>query len=100
MMSTQVNVRLDEILLKEIDTLTKVLHISRTDWLRVKIARAVKEDTLNLKEAIAMEYAKGRITDEELKELLGADAEDVKYIVRQISKGKEEIDEMIEKGLL
>ena len=100
MMSTQVNVRLDEILLKEIDTLTKVLHISRTDWLRVKIARAVKEDTLNLKEAIAMEYAKGRITDEELKELLGADAEDVKFIVRQIRKGKEEIDEMIEKGLL
>lgn len=100
MISTQVNVRLDEILLKEIDTLTKVLHISRTEWLRVKIARAVKEDTLNLKEAIAMEYAKGRITDEELKELIGADAEDVKFIVRQIRKGKEEIDEMIEKGLL
>jgi predicted transcriptional regulator len=99
-MSTQVNVRLDEELLGEIDILTKVLHISRTEWLRTTIARAVKEDTLNLKEAIAMEYAKGRISDEELKDLLGADSEDVKFIVRQVRKGKRTIDDMVEKGLL
>ena len=99
-MSTQVNVRLDEELLSEIDILTKVLHISRTEWLRMTIARAVKEDTLNLKEAIAMEYAKGKISDEELKDLLGADSEDVKFIVRQVRKGKRTIDEMVEKGLL
>lgn len=99
-MSTQVNVRLDEELLNEIDILTKVLHISRTEWLRTTIARAVKEDTLSLKEAIAMEYAKGNITDGELKEILGADSEDVKIIVRQIRKGKRTIDDMMDDGLL
>jgi len=97
-MSIQVNVRLDNDLLKEIDALAKVLHVSRTEWLRMKIAKALQEDTLNLTEAIALEYAKGRITDEELTELLGKDAEDIKFIVKHLKKGKKQIDEMIKKG--
>lgn len=64
-MATQVNVRLDETLLNEIVILTKVLHVSRTEWLRMKIALAVKKDTLNLRESVALEYAKGRISDKE-----------------------------------
>ncbi|MEA3559464.1 MAG: hypothetical protein U9R75_09455 [Candidatus Thermoplasmatota archaeon] len=99
-MATQVNVRLDETLLSEIDTLTKVLHVSRTEWLRMKIALAVKNDTLNLREAVAIEYAKGRISDDELKNLLGADADDVKFIVKHLKKGKIELDEMMDKGEL
>ena len=99
-MSTQVNVRLDDLLLDEIDTLTKVLHISRTEWLRINIAFAVKKDTFKLKEAIAVEYAKGHISENELNNLLGADAEDVKFIVRHLKKGKDEIDEMVEKEIL
>ena len=99
-MATQVNVSLDETLLNEIDTLTKVLHVSRTEWLRMKIALAVKNDTLNLREAVAVEYAKGRISDKELKNLLGADADDVKFIVKHLKKGKIELDEMIDKGEL
>ncbi len=97
-MSIQVNVRLDDNLLKEIDALTKVLHLSRTEWLRNKIAHAVIEDTLNLSEAIALEYAKGHISEEELRELLGSDAEDIKFIVKRLHKGKRKIDDLIRKG--
>lgn len=99
-MSTQVNVRLDEHLLKEVDAITRVLHVSRSEWLRNKIAHAVKEETLNLREAIALEYAKGHISDEELKELLGMEAEEVKFIVEQMEEGKEKIDEKVEEGEL
>ncbi|MEF8879940.1 MAG: hypothetical protein V5A64_06080 [Candidatus Thermoplasmatota archaeon] len=99
-MSTQVNVRLEGHLLKEIDAITKVLHISRSEWLRNKIAYAVKKETLNLREAIALEYAKGHITDEELHELLGADAKDVKFIVKHMKKGKKIIDGKLEKKKL
>lgn len=99
-MSTQVNVRLEGRLLKEIDALTRVLHISRSEWLRNKIAYAVKEETLNLREAIALEYAKGQITDKELNELLGADAEDVKFIVRHMKKGKKIIDKKLKENNL
>ena len=96
-MTTQVNVRLDDVLLTEIDALTKVLHISRTEWLRTKIARAVKEDTLNLREAISLEYAKGRLTKDELFELLGSDAEEIDYIVERMRKGKTAIDSIVER---
>ena len=89
---------MDENLLKEIDALTKVLHLSRTEWLRNKIAHAVKEDTLNLSEAIALEYAKGHISEEELRELLGSDAEDIEFIVKHLHKGKRKIDDLIRKG--
>ncbi len=99
-MSTQVNVRLEGHLLKEIDALTKVLHISRSEWLRNKIAYAVKEEALNLREAIALEYAKGHITEKELRELLGANAEDVTSIVNHLKKGKQFIDTQLKKKTL
>lgn len=96
-MTTQINVKLEEQLLREVDALTKVLHISRSEWLRNKIAYAVKEEALHLREAIVMEYARGHITEEELEELLGADAEDVKYILRKVQEGKGRVDEMLKK---
>ncbi len=93
-MGVQVNIRLDEKLLKEIDALTGVLHLSRTEWLRMKIALAVKDDTLRLSEAIALEYAKGNISKEELKNLLGRDADDIIYVVKHLEKGKKYIDRL------
>jgi hypothetical protein len=99
-MSTQVNVRLDEHLLDEIDTITKVLHISRTEWLRTKIARAAKEDTLNLMEAIVLEYARGHISDEELDNILGSDAEEIRFIVNHVKKGKKDVENLVKKGIL
>ena len=99
-MSLQVNVRLDQTLLKEIDALSKVLHISRSEWLRNKIAYAVQEETLHLQESIALAYAKGKITEKELHELLGNHAQEVTYIVDHLNKGKNIIDNKMKKNLL
>lgn len=99
-MTTQVNIRLDDDLLKDIDAISRVMHISRTEYIKLKLAKALQDDTLNMTEAIVLEYAKGRISDKELEELLGKDAEDVKFIVEHLKKGKTEIDMKIKKGLL
>ena len=99
-MSTQVNVRLDDELLSEIDSISKVLHISRTEWLRMKIALAVKDDTLKLSESIALEYAKGRLSEKDMRDLLGSDADDIIYIVKHMKRGKKYIQEMVDKGKL
>ena len=99
-MFTQVNVRLDDELLSEIDSISKVLHISRTEWLRMKIALAVKDDTLKLSESIALEYAKGRLSEKDLRDLLGSDADDITYIVKHMKRGKKYIQEMVAKGKL
>lgn len=99
-MSIQVNIRLNEDLLGEIDAVSKVLHMSRTEWIRMKISQGLQNDTLNFTETIALEYAKGRIDDTELNNLLGKDGEDIIFIVEHLKKGKIEIDEMIKKGIL
>ena len=99
-MSTQVNIRLDDDLLSEIDSISKVLHVSRTEWLRMKIALAVKDDALKLSETIALEYAKGRISERELRDLLGTDGDDIIYVVKHMKRGKKYIEEMVAKGKL
>jgi predicted transcriptional regulator len=99
-MATQVNVRLDDHLLNEIDIITKVLHITRTEWLRTKIARAVKDDTLDLMEAIVLEYARGHISDDELNEILGTDAEEIRLVVHHVKKGRKDVEKMVTKGIL
>lgn len=99
-MALQVNVRLDQALLKEIDALTKVLHISRSEWLRSKIAYAVKEETLHLREAIALEYAKGNLSKQEFHHLLGNQDKEIIQIVDHLKKGKRTVDEKLQKNLL
>ena len=46
-------------------------------------------------EAIALEYAKGRISEQELRDLLGTDAKDIIFIVKHLKRGKSEIDETL-----
>jgi len=97
-MSTQVNVRMEQELLDEIDLISEVLHISRTEWLRMKIALAAKEDSINLREAIALEYARGHITEKGLRDSLGKDAEDIIFIVENMRDGKRYVEGIAKKG--
>ena len=93
-MTTQINIRLDKHLLQEIDALTRMLHVSRSEWLRMKLAEAVKENILKYREALALEYSIGHISFEELRAALGRDAEDVRLIHEMTRKGKKEIDRL------
>lgn len=93
-MTTQINIQLEEHLLKEIDAISSMLHIPRSDWLRMKLAEAVKETILNYREALVLEYTVGHITFEELRVVLGSDADEVKLIHEMTLKGKKEIDKL------
>ena len=93
-MTTQINIRLNEHLLQEINTIAHMLHVPRSEWLRMKIAEAVKQDILKYREALAMEYTMGHISFEELQTVLGRDAEDIRLINETTQKGKQEIDKL------
>ena len=93
-MTTQINIRLNEHLLQEIDTVAHMLHVPRSEWLRMKLAEAVKQDILKYREALAMEYTMGHISFKELQTAIGNDAEDVKLINEMTQKGKKEIDKL------
>lgn len=94
-MTTQINIRLDEHLLEEIDALTRMLHVPRSEWLRMKLAEAVKESILKYREVLALEYTMGHISYEDLHAALGKDAEEVKIIHDMTKKGKKEIDKLL-----
>ncbi len=94
-MTTQINIRLDEHLLEEIDALTRMLHVPRSEWLRMKLAEAVKESILKYREVLALEYTLGHISYEDLHASLGKDAEEVKIIHDMTKKGKKEIDKLL-----
>ncbi len=93
-MTTQINIRLDEHLLQEIDALSRMLHVPRSEWLRMKLAEAVKDSILKYREALALEYTMGHISYKELHAALGKDAEDIKLIHEMTKKGKKEIDNL------
>lgn len=57
-------------------------------------------DTLNLTKVIIIEYPRGRISDDELNELLDKDAEDIRYIFHHVIRGKKDIIDLAEKGML
>lgn len=97
-MSKQVNIRLENAHLQEIDILAKVLHQTRTDWLRQKVAEGFRRDIYEHVETIILEYSKGTITEQELVRLLGKNApviaEEVysEYVKKQIQAGLKDIE--------
>lgn len=93
-MTAQINIRLDEHLLKEIDALSRMLHVPRSEWLRMKLAEAVKDSILKYREVLALEYTIGHISFDELHAALRSDAEDVRLIHKMTQKGKKEIDKL------
>lgn len=96
-MTTQINIRLDEHLIQEIDALSHMLHVPRSEWLRMKLAEVVKDSIFKYREALALEYTMGHISFEELHTLIGRDADDVKLINDMTQKGQKEIDKLFEK---
>lgn len=93
-MTTQINIRLNEHLLQEIDTLAHMLHVQRSEWLRMKLAEAVKEDLLKYREVLAMEYTMGHISFKELQTAIGHEAEDVRMISEITQNGKKQINRL------
>jgi len=96
-MTAQINIRLDEHLIQEIDALSHMLRVPRSEWLRMKLAEVVKDSIIKYREALALEYTMGHISFEELRTLIGRDADDVKLINDMTQKGKKEIDKLFEK---
>ena len=56
--TTQLNVRLSESLLKDIDIVSKMLNISKTDWIRLTLARGAFEEKTRLLQEMKMREVK------------------------------------------
>ena len=73
---------------KEIELVSKILHIPKVDWARNVLAHEVKKELEEQKSFIALEYMKGNISRADLVEFLGKkDADDVDYIMKKSKEG-------------
>ena len=73
---------------KEIELVSKILHIPKVDWARNVLAHQVKKELEEHKSFVALEYMKGNISKAELVKFLGKkDADDVDYIMRKTDEG-------------
>lgn len=66
-MTTQVNIRMSDDLIKDIDTIADNLHISRADWMKTTLAKIVREEKDKLLFNISEKFARGQMSEKELK---------------------------------
>jgi len=84
MQTKQLNVKLMPELDKEIEIISKILHIPKVDWARNVLARQVKKELEEHKSFVALEYMKGKVSRAELVGFLGSkDVEDVDFIIKK-----------------
>ena len=73
---------------KEIELVSKILHIPKVDWARNVLAHQVKKELEEHKSFVALEYMKGKLSRTELVKFIGKkDADDVDYIKKKTDEG-------------
>ena len=83
---------------KEIELISKILHIPKVDWARNVLAHEVKKELEEHKSFIAIEYMKGNISKSELVKFLGRrDVADVDYIKKKTDEGYKAAKELAKK---
>jgi len=79
--------RMEPQMKKEVGIISRVLHVSESEWLRNKIAYDIKETLDTLRTQIALEYARGKIKEKELREIFGDEASEViKFTLKQVKE--------------
>ena len=89
--TVQMNLKLKPELANEIDLISRILHISKTEWIKTLLAHEVKKEIEEHKGFLATEYARGNISYEELVQYVGKEgAELVKLGIENTERAFEE----------
>ncbi|MEK6846211.1 MAG: hypothetical protein AABY26_05600 [Nanoarchaeota archaeon] len=94
MQTEQLNIRISEDLVHDIDVVTNLLKINRSEWIKTKLAEEAQKEKKRLLIELSTLYAKGMITKQQVQELVGKEiAEEMEFIkqtaIESISMGRE-----------
>ena len=100
-MSTQMNMRLSEKLLADIDFVVKILGVSRSEWLKVKFAEFIKEQKEVLLDELEMKFVREQTSTSEFKKVAGyAPTKAMIYAQKQVKKAAQNyLSDMTDKAL-
>lgn len=94
METEQLNLRISQELVQDLDLVSGLLKINRSEWIKTKLAEEAQKEKNRLLMELSTLYAKGMITKQSVEELVGKEiAEEMEFLkkksIQSISSGYE-----------
>ena len=104
METEQFNIRMPKELVQDLDIISKLLKVNKSEWVKTKLAEEVHEEKNKLLMKLSTLYAKGMIGKEKIEKLVGKDiADEMEFIkkksIESAKKGIEIGRELRKKGV-
>ena len=81
MQTEQMNIRLSQDLVQDLDVVSGLLKVNRSEWVKTKLAEEIHKEKNRLLMELSTLYAKGMITKENVAELVGEEiAQEMEFI--------------------
>ena len=94
METEQLNIRLSPELVQDLDIVSNLLKINRSEWIKTKLAEETQREKNRLLMELSTIYAKGMITKQNVEELVGKEiADEMEFIkkksIESVKRGAE-----------
>ena len=93
METEQFNIRLPKDLLEDLDVISSLLKVNKSEWVKTKLAEEVHEEKSKLLMELSTLYANGIVSKKKVEALVGKELADEMRFVR------EKAEESLKKGL-
>lgn len=86
MQTEQLNLRVSEELMQDLDVVSNLLKVNRSEWVKTKLADEVLKEKNRLLMELSTLYSKGMITKKNVEELVGKEIANQMETTLKISK--------------
>ena len=86
METEQFNIRVPKDLVQDLDIISKLLKVNRSEWVKTKLAEEVHGEKNKLLMELSALYANGIINKEKIKKLVGKDVADEMESIKVIAQ--------------
>lgn len=83
METEQMNIRLSQELVNDLDVVSGLLKVNRSEWVKTKLAEEIHKEKNRLLMELSTLYAKGMITKKNVEELVGKDIADEMEFIKE-----------------
>ena len=84
METEQFNIRMPKELVQDLDMISKLLKVNKSEWVKTKLAEEVHEEKNKLLMELSTLYAKGMIDKKKAEQLVGKDiADEMEFIKKK-----------------
>ena len=86
MQTEQFNIRMPKELVQDLDIISKLLKVNKSEWVKTKIAEDVNEEKNKLLMELSTLYANGMISKNKIGQLVGKDIADEMESIKIIAE--------------